>query len=265
MRARIEAVQISCGGGGAYWEEARALADLYGALLGMERYEPGYMKIAKPDGSLPEIGFEGDNDSLERRPRWPDPDHPQQVHLDIEVADLDADQATALRLGATKLQDFDDHRVFADHVGHPFCLFADAALGDGGGRIARIVFDCFSPRALASFYQELLDMPTRVLDSPERVVIAPGSGSGPMLAFQHAVFTPARWPDPAYPAQLHLDLSFEERTAGISLLERLGAIRLASKELHVVYADPASHPFCVSEPAPADWRAEQWKNRPRDG
>ncbi len=262
MAARIENVQISCGGRNAYGDEAGALAALYGELLGMERYEPGYMKIARPDGSLPEIGFEGDDGALEPRPRWLDPAHPQQVHLDIEVGDLDAGEAIALRHGATKRREFDDHRVFADCVGHPFCLYAGSAQTDVPGRIARIVFDCFSPRAVSSFYQELFDMPTRVEDTPERVVIASASDE-PMLAFQHAVFTAARWPDPAYPAQVHLDLSFEDRDAGLVLLDRLGAIRLAEKELHAVYADPAaSHPFCVSTPAPPEWRAEHWAKRP---
>jgi hypothetical protein len=58
-------------------------------------------------------------------PRWPDPAYPQQVHLDIAIGDLDAGEAQALELGATRLpgggQTF---RVFADPAGHPFCLTA---------------------------------------------------------------------------------------------------------------------------------------------
>jgi hypothetical protein len=56
-------------------------------------------------------------------PRWPDPAAPQQAHLDILVDDIDAGEARALELGATRLPHGEKHfRVFADPVGHPFCL-----------------------------------------------------------------------------------------------------------------------------------------------
>jgi len=56
-------------------------------------------------------------------PRWPDPDAPQQAHLDIQVDDLDAGEARALELGATRLPGGErKFRVFADPAGHPFCL-----------------------------------------------------------------------------------------------------------------------------------------------
>jgi predicted enzyme related to lactoylglutathione lyase len=63
-----------------------------------------------------------------RAPVWPGRDQPQQSHLDIGVADLDAAQARVLALGATLLEDWGgakSWRVFADPVGHPFCLCAD--------------------------------------------------------------------------------------------------------------------------------------------
>ena len=176
------------GNGEEYWADGEGgrLASLYGRLLGMERIHIGYMKLVKHDGSLPEIGFE--NGPHDRRARWPDPDYPQQLHLDIEVGDLDVAEQVALDFGATQLQDNGDYRIFADPVGHPFCLYPNPQLGGGAGgplpgRIARIVVDCFSPRALAPFYEELLDMPTRVLDTPNRVVIANAQSSLPMLAF----------------------------------------------------------------------------------
>jgi predicted enzyme related to lactoylglutathione lyase len=56
-------------------------------------------------------------------PRWPEPGHPQQFHLDIDVADLDAAQQTVLEAGGTLLHaDPRGWRVFADPAGHPFCL-----------------------------------------------------------------------------------------------------------------------------------------------
>jgi hypothetical protein len=262
-------VQISCPGGDRYEREAGTLAVLYGELLGMSRYRDdgtevgyGYIKIARPDGKLPQIGFESDDSGSEPAPRWPDPEYPQQMHLDITVADLDAAEAVAVSNGATRLADCGDHRVFADTVGHPFCLYAAdeaSAHGSAQGRIARIVFECFSPRALAEFYQDLLDMRRRVVDTPRRVVISgeprrlqitddagnsrdlPPDPHAPTLAFQHAQFPAARWPDPRHPAQMHLDLGFDERDAALARMEHLGAIRLSDS----VYADPAAHPYCV--------------------
>jgi hypothetical protein len=58
-------------------------------------------------------------------PLWPDPTRPQQLHLDIEVDDVDAAEQQVLALGATRLEDPPDaqhFRVFADPAGHPFCL-----------------------------------------------------------------------------------------------------------------------------------------------
>jgi hypothetical protein len=56
-------------------------------------------------------------------PRWPDPAHPQQAHLDLLVDDLDTGEARALELGARRLSaDGERFRVFTDPAGHPFCL-----------------------------------------------------------------------------------------------------------------------------------------------
>ena len=59
------------------------------------------------------------------RPQWPDPQRPQQAHLDILVDedDMDAEAARAVALGASQLGGGGEQwRVFADPAGHPFCL-----------------------------------------------------------------------------------------------------------------------------------------------
>jgi hypothetical protein len=230
-----------------YESEGGTLATLYGALLGMHRYDPGYIKLRNDDDRLPEFGFESTRG--EPRPRWPDPEFPQQAHLDIEVGNLDAAETLVTKVGATRLRDSSQHRVFADPIGHPFCLYADPALnerpqGPLPGRIARIVFDCPNPGSLAAFYEDLLDMRTRVLDTPKRVVIA-GEPDSPMLAFQHSECAAPRWPDPAHPAQVHLDLGFDDRDATLARMGEFGAVHLATLSHHSVYADPVGHPFCV--------------------
>ena len=253
MAQHIGIVQISHPGptdesvDDGYWVDglgARMRA-MYGELLGMIPIHIGYHKLVHEDGHIPELGFEYSPD--DRRPRWPDPGHPQQVHLDIEVADLEAATALVLSHGARQLADDDRHRVFEDPVGHPFCLYPSSppAAGAAPGEIVRIVFDCFSPRALAAFYEELFDMRTRVLDTPTRVEIL-GGGHRVGLAFQHSTADPPRWPDPARPHQLHLDVVLEEPD-GVARVEALGGMHLPLPERpdNHVYADPAGHPFCL--------------------
>ena len=100
--------------------DASALARFYGALLGMEVTHDG------PEGAL----LSGGGKSVMFQqvgeytpPQWPDPAHPQQAHLDIGVEDIDAAEARALELGATRLgRGGGDFRVYADPAGHPFCL-----------------------------------------------------------------------------------------------------------------------------------------------
>ncbi len=228
-----------------------SLAALYGALLGMRRIDPGYIKLRDDSGATPDLGFEGDSGSRDEPARWPDPEYPQQVHLDIDVGDLGAGEQVVLDHGARRAADYGHWRVYIDQARHPFCLCLDESLssrptGPLPGRLARVVFDCFSPRALASFYEGLLQMTDRVVDTSERVVIAKPEGGQrfPMLSFQHAQFRAARWPDPRYPAQLHLDLRFDDKEAARDLAERLGAIRLPGTGGGcLTYADPASHPF----------------------
>jgi predicted enzyme related to lactoylglutathione lyase len=100
--------------------DAAALARFYSQLLGMEVTYDG------PEGSL--ISGDGKNVMFQQvgeysPPAWPDPTRPQQAHLDIMVDDLDAGEAQALALGATRLNGGGEtYRVFADPAGHPFCL-----------------------------------------------------------------------------------------------------------------------------------------------
>ena len=100
--------------------DASALARFYADLTGMDlTYEgPEGALIAGDDGSLM---FQQVADY--RAPRWPDPDHPQQAHLDLAVDDIEAGEARAVELGATRLEAGGEHfRVFIDPAGHPFCL-----------------------------------------------------------------------------------------------------------------------------------------------
>ena len=102
--------------------DASALARFYADLLGMEvTYEGAEGAMVAGDGRS--LMFQ--QVSQYNAPRWPDPAHPQQAHLDIAVDDLDSGETRALALGASRLEGGgESFRVFADPAGHPFCLVA---------------------------------------------------------------------------------------------------------------------------------------------
>ena len=226
-------------------EGRHALAAFYGALLDMHVVSEGWLKISKEPSGVFELALDGDGWSDLRPPRWRDPDHPQQVHLDIVAGDPEEAGKLVVDLGGSLLEKLDDHRVYADPAGHPFCLRPSRDASQVPS-VSCVIFDCFSPRALATFYQGLFGVDTRVEDSAERVVISLDDERFPELGFQHAQFEAARWPDPMYPAQLHLDLRFTEgREAAAERAERLGAIRLPKLADTEILADPAAHPFCL--------------------
>ncbi len=100
--------------------DASALARFYADLTGMEvTYEGAEGALIAGDGKS--VMFQ--QVSEYNPPRWPDPAYPQQAHLDIAFDDLDAGEARALAIGASKLPGgAENFRVFADPAGHPFCL-----------------------------------------------------------------------------------------------------------------------------------------------
>lgn len=220
------------------------VAEFYAGLLGMRIIRVNWLKIGKHPAALPQLAFSGDGWSDTRPPRWPDPEYPQQVHLDLHVRDLADAEARVLGLGGVRLAAYADHRVYADPVGHPFCLYPAEVDGEDAV-IWRVIFDCPSPPTLARFYENLVDEWERLEDSTDQVVLSPLSGDLPILAFQRAEVRSPQWPDPDYPAQLHLDLSFDDENA-IELARELGALHLKGE----VHADPAGHPFCLGI-----WRA----------
>jgi len=103
-----------------------ALAAFYRAVLDWgapEVAEDGHwVTLANPAGGAG-IAFQRVPDY--RPPAWPSADNPQQMHLDLEVTDLEAAHERVLGLGAKLLDDAPKtFRVYADPVGHPFCLCA---------------------------------------------------------------------------------------------------------------------------------------------
>jgi catechol 2,3-dioxygenase-like lactoylglutathione lyase family enzyme len=122
--------------------DIRALAEFYRQLLGL-RYRPGdeppapgepdpqgedWLVLRGPGGGV-RVAFQQVASLPEAT--WPEGPIPQQLHLDLTVADraeFDVQHERAMGLGARLLDDQSEDpqeplRVYADPAGHPFCIF----------------------------------------------------------------------------------------------------------------------------------------------
>jgi catechol-2,3-dioxygenase len=106
--------------------DAAALSRFYAELLGKPiTYEGEGVAMIGEDGAQP-LMFQ--QVAGYTAPAWPDPAHPQQVHLDIAVDDIDQAEKGVLALGALSLDYQGEHwRVYADPAGKPFCLLWNAS------------------------------------------------------------------------------------------------------------------------------------------
>lgn len=119
MIGKLQCLVLDC-------PDPAALARFYAGLLGgeVDRPDPrwtlgdGWSTLHLEGGMV--LCFQRVADH--RPPRWPDPEHPQQAHLDVDVEDLDTAEREVLALGAVRLRDVGGWRIFADPAGHPVCL-----------------------------------------------------------------------------------------------------------------------------------------------
>ena len=116
--AKSTVVAIDC-------SEPRLLAEFYSAITGapVARADEDWVQLGPGAGVT--LAFQLAPDHVP--PVWPSAEHPQQMHLDLDVPDLDAAEAQVLELGARKHehQPGETFRVFLDPAGHPFCLCRD--------------------------------------------------------------------------------------------------------------------------------------------
>lgn len=110
MIGRLHHVAIDC-------PDPAVLARFYSELTGLPiTYESEDWVVVAANSSSSGLAFQLAPDH--QRPRWPDPAHPQQFHLDVMVDDVAAAEPAVLALGARKLSG----NVFEDPAGHPFCI-----------------------------------------------------------------------------------------------------------------------------------------------
>lgn len=120
--AKLDVIALDC-------PEPRKLADFYAAVL------DGTVTDTEDDGDWIVVKVPGAQLAFQRAPgytppAWPSAESSQQFHLDLNVEDLDAAEKEVLALGARVLDNEDKSRswrVYADPVGHPFCLCGPAA------------------------------------------------------------------------------------------------------------------------------------------
>lgn len=125
--ARFSLVALDC-------PDPWALAAFYGELTGWpvrdDETDSDWVELVAPVGATT-IAFQQVEEY--RAPVWPGAEHPQQLHIDFDVLDLDEGEAAVLALGARKAdeQPGTTFRVFLDPVGHPFCLVLDRSMRTG--------------------------------------------------------------------------------------------------------------------------------------
>ncbi|MFB8280195.1 VOC family protein [Nocardia colli] len=113
---RLRSVVLDC-------PEPRKLAEFYIALLGLELTEnEDDTWVVTVDSEGRRIVFQTAPEY--KPPRFPDPEASQQIHFDVLVENIEEAEPKALALGAKLVQpnDDDQFRVYADPVGHIFCL-----------------------------------------------------------------------------------------------------------------------------------------------
>jgi len=117
MIGRLSGIVIDC-------PDPRALAPFYEKLLGAPRtYEDDEWVSLDLGPGLPSLDLQ--RTEKFHTPDWTSGDPAQQLHLDVRVDDFEEGEAAVLAAGATLLEGSEEHpgfRVYADPVGHPFCL-----------------------------------------------------------------------------------------------------------------------------------------------
>jgi Glyoxalase-like domain len=224
--------------------DIRRLASFYSRLAGWSEHwaGPDWITLRPPKG--PDVAFQLVPDHVP--PRWPDPKHPQQAHLDFLAPDRAAAVALAEEMGGTRLNDAGEtYTVMADPSGHPFCLCDSDAVD--AVTLVDLGIDVPDGRAIAPFYSKLVGLPI-TYEGAEGAAI--GEESKFTVMFQNVPeYNPPQWPNPAFPQQFHLDIGVPDIEQAERQVLALGAKRLpgggGTVRGYRVFADPVDHPFCL--------------------
>jgi len=117
-------------------------------------------------------------------------------------------------------------------------------------RLGSISLDCADPKALASFWADLLG--GAIVYTSDDFVAVQLDGVW-ISTVRVDDYQPPDWPNGSTPKQIHFDLSVDD--LGASELEALilGAVKAPDQpepDRWRVFFDPAGHPFCLTTQIP---------------
>jgi len=114
------------------------------------------------------------------------------------------------------------------------------------GQLRSVVVDCKDPKALATFYSEVIGGTVDAEDDTWAVLT---DEDGRRLAFQYSPeHEPPRFPDPRGSQQFHLDVVVDDIEDAERKVLALGATRVreaVGETQFRVFRDPAGHTFCL--------------------
>ena len=90
--------------------------------------------------------------------------------------------------------------------------------------VAGVMLDCPDAKSLSHFYAQLLGKP--VTYEADGVAMIGQDGAQPVMFQQVEQYTAPRWPDPAYPQQIHLDVTVQDVDEAERAALDIGATRL---------------------------------------
>lgn len=109
-------------------ELAKFYANLLGWRIEYDEQEPEWVDVVPPDGAPQYFSISCQQIDHYRAPEWPEGEVPQQLHFDFYVDSVDqsaiAAEAAGARRHAYQPSEEGSFVVFADPVGHLFCLCA---------------------------------------------------------------------------------------------------------------------------------------------
>jgi hypothetical protein len=159
------------------------------------------------------------------------------------VRDLDAATQRAIELGATRLGGGATWQTLADPAGHPFDLCRSTDGPDMS--IYAITIDAPDARALGIFYAELVGLPV-TYEGDEGALLGTDVDRRVRIQQVQGPYLAPRWPDPAFPQQVHLDVTVSDLDDAEPKALAAGATRLPGEGPYWrVFADPVGHPFCL--------------------
>ena len=162
------------------------------------------------------------------------------MHVDFQVADIEASAQHAESLGARRLSGNDHWITLADPAGHPFDLCqADVE----GTKVFAVTIDTADAPELGRFYSGLLGL-DMTYEGPEGVLDRDRGTAGDVPAGRRA--PAAEVARPGSPAAAPPRHHRRRRRRGRAGRPRVGGRQAAGRgENWRVYADPHGHPFCL--------------------